>query len=1041
MVTRKLSGLIVFLLVFTLLMSMAAVADWEHANLEHSAIYGMVDYSETIESDYDESTLQSAISVGFHTISVDDETYPELNAPATLTFNSVYYDEPMLLRNGYWVQDTELTNTGYGTWEVEVDGFSTYSIVETDFSYGTFEETTLADIGQGTGIVLAGDAELIVNFEGGTAIDSSYNGYTLTEFGTDYTIDSELGIDFTGGLEFDDNASNEGVQVNNNNDPYIIDNGSSFSINSWVKTRNKAALQGIYTGSHDASASYWPYGLYITGNYVRCLIGNGTDTVLLAEEINNDEWTHYTCQYDNSTQNLYLYKNGIQESTSSVTLGGIFPARTTVAGNTMELIGSGYGAGISLNGTMDNIMVFDRKLSQQEILKLYYSNQKVSGIIQQNLGLEVGYNFNNGSAVDILTQANDATLLGGSFETTGGHDETTYFFNNNQTGLETINNIDFSQFTEFTVSTWLKFEPTADSTYQRILGQESGVSPNQRTFMILTASQTVSPYSMYSTIYDDTNSPHSSSFNFISAGAWVHYVTVFNGTTIQTYVDNVRKADGATDVPSIQENTINKKLTIGNTDRGISQFSGSIDSIYVFSTALDSDQVEMLYSGSGPIFKNVLEGDYTSRIISATEAVAAPNITAWSYSEIIDYNLQKDENSSELFSLSKMYQRASDDNVTLLAQPWQEFIFNGTHYIPSSIIPIGNYAQYRFELEDESGIGVLTDNIIEVTLSELIYVTPEVFNATISTTLTPESSENIDGVSTAILNDVESLQVTHDWYVNGVFAYASTSGEIFNGTVYTSTLNSYDTTTSDLVNFTAITCHFANPSICSEPVWSDNTAVVQNSNFTYTYTPDNNETIDITKPRKRVFRVDVTDPDGDVNVYWYKDGTSIIGTGERLELIPNDYDDYEIFDLTVNLTDGAIEQTTTWEVQILPPEVQAVAGIAVVMFIMAVTGLFVFLPFFFNRLSASPITSMILKRASWLISMFLIMFNASIVANIAEAAGLSLNNELFRYMWLAGWVGYAFMIFFVLKSLFDVLKLWREIVTKNRMGGDYDDEI
>ena len=55
---------------------------------------------------------------------------------------------------------------------------------------------------------------------------------------------------------------------------------------------------------------------------------------------------------------------------------------------------------------------------------------------------------------------------------------------------------------------------------------------------------------------------------------------------------------------------------------------------------------------------------------------------------------------------------------------------------------------------------------------------------------------------------------------------------------------------------------------------------------------------------------------------------------------------------------------------------------------------------------------------------------------IAEASGIDLTNEMFRYLWLFGTAGWVFMGFTVLKTLFDVLKLYKIKKHNERMGID-----
>lgn len=59
------------------------------------------------------------------------------------------------------------------------------------------------------------------------------------------------------------------------------------------------------------------------------------------------------------------------------------------------------------------------------------------------------------------------------------------------------------------------------------------------------------------------------------------------------------------------------------------------------------------------------------------------------------------------------------------------------------------------------------------------------------------------------------------------------------------------------------------------------------------------------------------------------------------------------------------------------------------------------------------------------------MMNAAIIAEIATTAGYT-TAILFRYMWLFGIGGYLLMFVTGIKTLFDIVELYHEIVNKKR---------
>lgn len=110
------------------------------------------------------------------------------------------------------------------------------------------------------------------------------------------------------------------------------------------------------------------------------------------------------------------------------------------------------------------------------------------------------------------------------------------------------------------------------------------------------------------------------------------------------------------------------------------------------------------------------------------------------------------------------------------------------------------------------------------------------------------------------------------------------------------------------------------------------------------------------------------------------------------------------------------------------------ASLSITFFIMVVAGIFLTIPFIVPRLKERDVMSLILRRCSFIVGIFLMMFNAAIVATIADTASIGVTEELFRYMWIIGRAGWIFVLFTMIKTLFDVLKLWKIQTAEKRMG-------
>ena len=116
-------------------------------------------------------------------------------------------------------------------------------------------------------------------------------------------------------------------------------------------------------------------------------------------------------------------------------------------------------------------------------------------------------------------------------------------------------------------------------------------------------------------------------------------------------------------------------------------------------------------------------------------------------------------------------------------------------------------------------------------------------------------------------------------------------------------------------------------------------------------------------------------------------------------------------------------------------EKEPMASLAIIIFMLAIIGSLYLLPFKVE-FSKNLVTSFILKRMCWVIATFLLMTTSSIVATIAEVAGIDVTQQMFMVMWIAGWAGWLLLVWLVLGSIFQGLKLWKYEKRKDRMGRD-----
>lgn len=988
-------------------------------------IWGEVNYDNNVYSNSPQVDLADAITIGFHTISVDDVTFPELNVPANIEFNSAFYADPIILRNGVWQQDLVPIPTGFGSWAVEVNGFSTYQIVENDFTNGVFDDTTIIDLGGGDGITLEPDAQLILNFENANIKDDSLYSHTLTNT-TSFPINSSHGLDGTNGIFFDGEVGSAfdlgGVDYN------FLENGTNFTFNMWIKpvAYNKG---GLYSAISTSPAEYAiDFTIWEGGGYPTFFIGNGTDYDIAqtATPAPLNEWSMLTFTWNGTHANIY--QNLILKDSELIQLTGIIP---TFIQTTQHRIGRSQYGSWNFNGSMDNFYVFDRVISEKEQSNLYWSNQKSVLFANEEVFPTHAFNFNNGSAYNYIEEKMATTVGGPTYNATAGHDNTGAFtFDATATEAFQYGPQGSDPWTpdgsSFTYSAWIK---TANSTpRQGVLITDTISSVNGWTGMYLQSGY-------LRIIISNSTNYQLGTYGGLTDNEWNHVGMTYNGTHIEGYVNGI----GSTPVQITLEGTVpsayyvgNYQNEIGSTSQGTEPINGSIDSVFIYESALSDAQMFELYNESAPLYLYKQSGTYESQVFNTTAINPEIQVNVWETIDLTNYLTYTGANQSNL-SNSKIYVKASNDPA-FAGESYNEFTYNGSTHVPATPpgAPTGIYGQYYIELNTLDAYGLYPENPLQVIMNNYQYTMPWVTNATIPLT-TPFTNDPTTGYATSSLNDTDTMQMNFFWYVNSINVFNESSTGQVNGSEADSTLASSYYVKNDVIDFIAVVCLEDQPSVCSNPVTSNN-ATVQNANYNYTFTPPTNSTIQITKPAGRLFKITFTsDIDNDAVVTWLVDGTQV-STTDSFTLGSSLYDDYDILTLVANITDGEFNNTETWTVEILPTEIQSVGAIALTMFILFVIGIFFFLPFFAGKFTKNEFVNLILKRGCWVIAIYLGMNAAAIMATIAENSGLPLTQEMFTYMWILGVAGYLMMGFMVLKTLFDVIDMYKTNKSSKRMG-------
>lgn len=199
-----------------------------------------------------------------------------------------------------------------------------------------------------------------MDFNNGSAVDLSVEAHTIDNNTATYS--SSGGFDGSGAFTFD--GTDDWINIS---DGIFTDKTASRSICFRFKISNNM------TGGADAQPFIVTNGIYMhhrnNSEGLSIRYDNGGAKVSNAGVYSDDKW-HHTCGiYDNSTPETFIYVDG---SLSENNTEANRPS-TTYEG----WWGIGQSDGTYLNGTIDDVRIYDYVLSAAQVLNLYQNNSHI----------------------------------------------------------------------------------------------------------------------------------------------------------------------------------------------------------------------------------------------------------------------------------------------------------------------------------------------------------------------------------------------------------------------------------------------------------------------------------------------------------------------------------------------------------------------------------------------------------------------------------------------------------------------------------------
>ena len=235
---------------------------------------------------------------------------------------------------------------------------------------------------------------------------------------------------YGGDYEFD--GVNDYIKLNNLN----FSDNESFTISAWINTKKASAIQTIFSTGAGGGAKGIGFLYSPTNRFYFEIYGEsgGRQTFYsTTNSLNSGGWNYVAASFNATSLNLTLYANGVQNNSTIVT------DPTSIVYAAPVSIGSLRGSSTYFNGSIDEVMLFNKTLNSTEISEIYDNQSqrfyKTGEIFYQ------GLNFSGASQVNI-TFSDCGSFLGsyiqgkinsGNYQNFSGCNLTNYAFSGNST--------------------------------------------------------------------------------------------------------------------------------------------------------------------------------------------------------------------------------------------------------------------------------------------------------------------------------------------------------------------------------------------------------------------------------------------------------------------------------------------------------------------------------------------------------------------------------------------------------------------------------
>lgn len=431
------------------------------------------------------------------------------------------------------------------------------------------------------GIVMNLDAGFVSSYPktGTTWKDLSGNGYNGTLVnGPTYNTDGGGSISFDG---TDDYVS---LPINSSF------NTSSITFEIWANLSSTPSRQILMVNWQGISLEVNANRSVVMYNYSS---GGQLGAATSASIFNWGSWTHFIGVYDNSSQSLKTYINGVLQATRPDTPSTIYSV------GVHKIAGTDYSLGIF--GNVATARHYNRALTNNEVLQNYYAglqrliptNGLVVSLDAQNTNL---YAISPTTAYDVSGNNNNGTLINGVQYV--GDGDGCWKFDGTDDYMNVTHNTSLNLTSQGTISTWINPFSLTQGFFTNIVAKNTGGAVNQQSY---TLSWRQVSGGLYGQICNGSGTYNEVLASFPTvANVWYNIVFTWNGSQLVMYNNGVVVG---TSTQTINNQVLLTDLTIGGytykgAGGGDEYFNGKISQTYIYNRGLTQTEILTIYNAT-----------------------------------------------------------------------------------------------------------------------------------------------------------------------------------------------------------------------------------------------------------------------------------------------------------------------------------------------------------------------------------------------------------------------------------------------------------